>query len=120
MEEKMSAFKEAFDKIGDAIQDIVSLEVVSYKGSINIAAGEAYPKDFETIMEKARASADFKITACTLSQLDGDMQVFYDADITQADIDAHLILVDTARKNRQAMVDLFKGAIGSAVGKIGD
>ncbi len=48
------------------------------------------------------------------------MQVFYDTDITQTDIDAHLTLVDTARKNRQAMVDLFKDAIGTAVGQLGD
>lgn len=116
----MGAFKDAFDKIGNAIQDITTLEVISYKGSIKVTAGGAYPGDFDAIMTQATASADFKVNACTRSQLDGDMQVFYDTDITQTDIDAHLALVDTARKNRQAMVDLFKDAIGTAVGQLGE
>jgi len=44
------------------------------------------------------------------------MKVFYDNDITNAEMEAHHNLVDSARQNRQAIVDLFKDAILKEVG----
>ncbi|WP_300460472.1 hypothetical protein [Desulfobacula sp.] len=114
----MSAFKTAFEKIGKAAEDMASLEVVSYKGRITVTADKAHPINFATIIKGAAADAEFRITACTKSELDGDTQVFYDKEISQEEMDAHNGLVEAARSNRQAMVDLFKEGIKTAVGKI--
>ena len=111
----MSKFKEAFDSIARGVEDLSSLEVISYKGTISIKAGDAYPETFDKILDNARAQADFKIMACTTSELDGDVKFFYDKDMTKSDMDAHLQLVEAARKSRQGFVDMFKDAIGSAI-----
>ncbi|MDX2440215.1 MAG: hypothetical protein QNK40_06645 [Desulfobacterales bacterium] len=116
----MSAFKNAFNKIGEAVEDLTSLEVVSYKGRIKADAIDVDSIDFSAIVKAALANAELQITACTKSELDGDTQVFYDKEITKEEIDAHLTLVEAARSNRQAMVDLFKDGIKTAVGKISD
>ena len=107
----MSKFSEALNSIANGIKDMTSLEVVTYKGTIKIAADEAVPTEFDKIIGKAKGTADFQITACTYVELDGDMKIFYDNDITSAERDSHNSLVDVARKNRQAVVDLFKDAI---------
>ncbi len=108
-----SSFKNALSKIAEGIQDLSSLEVVTYKGTISIkkGPGAGVPDKFDDIIKNAKAQADFKITACTLVELDGDTKVFYDNEITQAEMDGHHDLVDIARQNRQAVVDLFKDAI---------
>jgi len=106
-------FKGALNKIAEGIQDLSSLEVVTYNGKITIKkdASEDPPKTFSAIIKQAKSEGDFKITACTYVELDGDTQVFYDNDITAAERDAHHNLVDIARQNRQAVVDLFKDTI---------
>ncbi len=112
----MSTFKDAFDKVAEAIKDLSSLEVVTYKGTINIQGSTDVPDNFEAIISNAKAQADFKIAACTYCALDGDMRVFYDKDIGEKDMEAHQKLVETARQNRQAVVDLFKDAINKQLG----
>jgi hypothetical protein len=49
--------------------------------------------------------------ACTYVAIDGDTQIFYDNEITEIERNAHHALVDIARQNRQAIVDLFKDVI---------
>ncbi len=110
-------FKNVLSNIADGIKDLSSLEVITYKGIIAIESGGdgAVPDKFNTIIENAKMQADFKIAACTYVALDGDMKVFYDQDITSADMEAHHELVNIARQNRQAVVDLFKDAITDLV-----
>ncbi len=112
----MSSFKQAFDSIAKGVEDLSSLEVVSYKGTISIKSEEPCPDTFDSILENARSQADFKIMACTTSKLDGDVKFFYDQDITKSDMDAHLQMVDAARKNRQGFIEMFKEAISDAIG----
>ena len=106
-------FKSALSGIAAGIQDLSSLEVVTYKGKISIkkdATGDP-PKKFDDIIKKAKSEGDFNIMACTYVAIDGDMQVFYDNDLTEIERNAHHALVDMARQNRQAVVDLFKDVI---------
>ena len=106
-------FKNVLSNIAEGIKDLSSLEVVTYKGTISIGsgAGGAVPDKFDTIINNAKAQAEFKISACTYVALDGDTKVFYDQEITAVEMDAHHDLVDIARQNRQAVVDLFKDSI---------
>ncbi|MCP4622902.1 MAG: hypothetical protein GY850_05160 [bacterium] len=108
-----SDFKNVLSNIAEGIKDLSSLEVVTYKGTISIGGGAdgVVPDKFDNIIKNAKAQPDFKISACTYVALDGDTQVFYDQEITPAEMEAHHDLVDIARQNRQAVVDLFKDAI---------
>ena len=112
-----SSFKNVLSNIAKGIEDLSSLEVITYKGTIAIegAAGGVVPDKFEKIIENAKAQATFKIAACTHVELDGDTKVFYDQGITQVEMDAHHDLVDIARQNRQAIVELFKDALAELV-----
>jgi hypothetical protein len=106
-------FKTALSGIAAGIQDLSSLEVVTYKGKISIKkeATEDPPKKFNDIIKKAKSEGDFNIMACTYVAIDGDTQIFYDNEITEIERNAHHALVDIARQNRQAIVDLFKDVI---------
>jgi hypothetical protein len=106
-------FKTALSGIAAGIQDLSSLEVVTYKGKISIRkeATEDPPKKFNDIIKKAKSEGDFNIMACTYVAIDGDTQIFYDNEITEIERNAHHALVDIARQNRQAIVDLFKDVI---------
>jgi hypothetical protein len=106
-------FKTALSGIAAGIQDLSSLEVVTYKGKISIKkeATEDPPKKFNDIIKKAKSEGDFNIMACTYVAIDGDTQIFYDNEITEIERNAHHALVDIARQNRQAVVDLFKDVI---------
>jgi hypothetical protein len=110
-------FENVLSNIADAIEDLSSLEVITYKGTISIESGGdgAVPDKFDNIIDNAKMQADFKIAACTNVALDGDMKVFYDQEITSGEMKAHHELVNVARQNRQAVVDLFKDAINDLV-----
>ena len=112
-----SDFKNVLSNIAEGIKDLSSLEVVTYKGTISIGGGAegAVPDKFDNIIKNAKAQPDFKISACTYVALDGDTKVFYDQEITAVEMNAHHELVNIARQNRQAVVDLFKDTITDLV-----
>lgn len=112
----MGSFQTAFDKIGDALEDLATLDVISYKGTIELTATGPAP-DFDALLAKARGSAQFKLVACTQAKLDGDVTVFYDKDATEADLAAHNQLVSSATEKRAAIIKIFETAIIGAIKK---
>ena len=106
-------FKSALSGIAAGIQDLSSLEVTTYKGKITIQkeSTDDPPKKFDDIIKKAKSEGNFSILACTYVAIDGDTQIFYDNEITETERNAHHALVDIARQNRQAVVDLVKDLI---------
>lgn len=109
----MASFKEALDKIAEGLKDLSSLEVVTYKGSIDIQGVELklHGDMIESVLNNAKARADFKLLACTYFELDADTTVFFDKDITAEERAAHQVLVESALSKRDAVVALFKDAI---------
>ena len=112
----MSSFSDVFDKIAEGIKDLSSLEVTTFTGKIDIAA-QGMPADFDAILAGAQATAGFQIAASTKCALDGDMRVFYDTNLGREEKEDHRALVETAQQSRQAIMDLFRDAITSALGK---
>jgi hypothetical protein len=112
----MTDFKDVIKKIKEGIEDLSTLEVVNFKGKITIGKNaKAMEFKFSKILEDVSATGKLQITACTYVELDGDVKVFYDTDITKSEIEAHNQMVDIAKNNRQAVVDLFKDAIISTL-----
>lgn len=112
----MASFKDAFDKIAEGLEDLSSLEVVTYKGVIKLDANDVGAMSFDDILKNAKAQAGFRILACSKSQLDGDLRTFYDENVTPAEISAHNQLVDSAAAKRAAVVQMFESAILKQIG----
>ncbi|GAA5173200.1 hypothetical protein GCM10025771_00160 [Niveibacterium umoris] len=107
----MPSFKEAFEKIADGLEDLSSLEVVTYRGTIKIEATDVTALSFDKILQNAKAQAGFRVVASTKSRLDGDTRAFYDDNATASDIAAHNALWDSASAKRAAVVQIFESEI---------
>jgi hypothetical protein len=111
----MGAFKDALKKIGDAVQDATSLDVVMYQGSIEadlIANG--MPDNFQKVLELAAGSTQVKVKllASTQVKLDGDILAYYDTGITADQAKAHAELVSLGQKTREATIDFVHRVVG--------
>ena len=106
----MGTFKDAFNNIAKGLEDLSSLEVVTYKGTINLTTLSDGAK-FDDVLKNAKAQGDFRIIANTKSQLDGDTRAFYDTNATAAEIEAHNALVDSATEKRAAVIKIFESLI---------
>jgi len=104
-------FKTAFERVGEAVKDISSLEVTTYKGKVNITATDAIPDSFESILDSAKAEANFRLLASTKSHIDKDTVVFLDEDITPEEEAGHNELFEIANENRLAIIQMFASAI---------
>jgi len=104
-------FKAAFEHIGGALSDFSSLEVTTYKGRVNISATDALPDSFESILDSAKAEANFRLLASTKAHIDKDTVVFIDEDITPEEAAAHNELFEIANENRLAIIQMFASAI---------
>ncbi len=104
-------FKTAFENIGNALSDFSSLEVTTYKGKVNISATDAIPNGFDSILENAKAEANFRLLASTKAHIDKDTVVFHDEDITPEEEASHNELFEIATENRLAIVQMFASAI---------
>ena len=109
----MASFKDALDKIAEGLKDLSSLEVVTYKGTIDINAVDLKLGGdmIAAVLANAKTKADFRLLACTYFELDADTTVFFDKDITADERAAHQVLVESALSKRDAVVTLFKDAI---------
>jgi hypothetical protein len=107
----MTTFKDVFDKIAEGLQDLRSLEVLTYRGTIRVEATGAMPGTFAETLANARTQADLRIVASTLSSIDGDTKVFYGSDATEAEIAAHNQIVESAVAKRAAILRMFESAI---------
>lgn len=114
----MSLFKDAFTKIGQAVDDMSSLDVITFKGSVEIKSStDLKDFDFDDVLTAAKASqtVDIKLLASTRVKMDGDVTVFYDNAITDSERSSHEQLVTEAAQNRKETVSMIKDILGDAV-----
>lgn len=107
------AFKEVFEQIGDKIQDLTSLEVMTIEGDVSIDASDAV-SSLEEVLAKvsAKVVTNAKVLAMTRLALDGDVIAYVDKGITAEQRQAHADLVDAAAETRTATVMMFKQIAG--------
>jgi hypothetical protein len=106
----MAVFGDALKSIADGIKDLSSLEVISFKGTINLATAGNLTK-FDDMFTSAKASADFKVLAMTKSFLDGDTLSFVDDSISDAEREAHHLLLEGALTKRAEVIKMFENLI---------
>ena len=109
----MGLFETAFKKIGDGLEDLTSLDVVTFQGSVLLEGGDI-PATFDNVMNAAKGSATVKVKvlASTQCKIDGDILAFYDKDITPQQAEAHADLVALGKQSRQVAVDFVKNVDG--------
>ncbi len=114
----MGLFQDAFKKIGEAVTDAGSLDVVTYKGRIVADLnGTTMPDTFQKVLDLAASNTSFKVQllASTQCKLDGDVLAYVDKDITAEEARAHNDLVALAQKHREAVIDFVHRVVASAV-----
>lgn len=112
----MSLFATAFENIGNAVKDISSLDVITFKGTVNVTSTTELD-DFDKILAAAKSNqnVDLKLLASTRVKLDGDVTVFYDQNISDAEVASHEKLVSEAAENRKETVLMIKDILGDSV-----
>ena len=104
------ALRKAFEKLGETLIDLGSLETRTYKGTVTaeiLSASSA--DDFRAALDKARLDGTLRLVLYTRMDGDGDSDHIYaDEDIEQAVIDAHKSAFDMGREIRQGYLELFK------------
>lgn len=111
----MGKFQQAMLKLAEGIDDLSKLDVVTYEGSVVLTGDTTAPMKFSDVMSKALASdaeVKAKVLASTQTSIDGDVVVFYDKDITDAQRLAHEELVKAGSESRKATIEFVKSVIG--------
>jgi len=107
----MGKFTTAFSNIADTIGDLSSLDVVTFSGSVTLEKSDApaaIPTSFDTVIKGALANAEVKILASTQMKIDGDIVTYYDENIDDTQIKAHIEAVQAGKESRQATINFVK------------
>lgn len=115
------ALKKALQKVGDFVDDLATVEVRTYSGSVqsitramNVETS-ADGNRFKAILDNANTDADIKLAFLSILDFSGDAILFRaeDETIASAELEAaHQAAVASGIQSRQAIVDLFKDLVG--------
>ena len=114
------SIKTALKKVGHFVQDVATVEVQTYSGSVESIHAlskiefEDGKNRFQTILDSAEAKADIKLAFLTVLDFSGDAVLFRASDgaIATDELDtAHQAAVTAGIQSRQAIVDLFKDLV---------
>lgn len=95
--------------MAEGLKDLSSLDVVTFQGRVELTAQDKIVT-FQQVMDKATGNTGIKVKvlASTRTDIDGDIVVFYDQDITEEQKLAHAEMVEIGRNSRAATVDFLK------------
>jgi len=111
----MGKFQAAMKTMADGINDLSTLDVVTFEGAVTLAGDVTAPVTFSDVMTiaiKGNAEVKVKVLASTQTSIDGDIVAFYDKDITEAQRLAHSELVLSGAESRKATIDFVKSVVG--------
>ncbi|GAB4324791.1 MAG: hypothetical protein Kow00127_17470 [Bacteroidales bacterium] len=109
------------NKVGDAIQDLASLEVTTYAGEFRFDLSEIKDDDsdifrIKNLMQTARAqlNASIRLVAYSRFEIDADASNIVSESMSEEDrilLEAHKEMVKAAQEARRAMFDFAKNLI---------
>jgi hypothetical protein len=112
--------KAAFEKLGDTVADLSSLEVLSFTGElkavVNTAAGDGDLINWEKLITEAKKeSGKVELLIASKFNIDGDATLF----TSKSEIDdsiraAHSEAVTAGQQVRKDLMELFKSVIEDA------
>ncbi|WP_046757150.1 hypothetical protein [Kordia jejudonensis] len=113
--EKKTGLKNALEKLNNAIEDLTSLHVQTYTGTLDITIDDT--KGFSSIKDEIKAAANKKdgqliLVAETLAKFDGDSYNFVKKDLDEVPavtLEVHKNAVKAGIETRIGLLELFKG-----------
>lgn len=110
----MGKFKAAMATLANGIEDLSTLDVITFQGSVTLESDDKALVNFADVMTKAKGNTavKVKVLASTQTSIDGDIVAFYDTDITEAQRLAHADLVLAGAASRKATIDFVKSIVG--------
>lgn len=116
------ALKEAIKKLMAAVEDLSSLEVVSFSGTLTaeITSGSGGNViNWDKLVKAAKPNGKVKLMMASKFECDGDARLFTTSDGVSGDIrTAHDQAVQAGRQIRKDILDLVGDLITDAVGPI--
>lgn len=111
----MGKFREAMSAMAGKIEDLSTLDVITFEGSVTLTASDDQPVKFAQVMDKAKGNTDVnvKVLASTQTHIDGDIVAFYDTEITEEQRLAHADLVQAGAESRKSTIDFVRSVLGS-------
>lgn len=113
-----SPFKEAVDKLGEALVDFSELEVITFTGDVTAiltTTGNKKSIDWSKLLESASAQdGRVQLVAATQLKIDGDAYTFQtNAGLARQDdlLKIHAATLEASQRGRAAIVDILKGLI---------
>jgi hypothetical protein len=111
----MSTLRHALQELRDAVDDLTSLQVQTFSGTIELdpEANLSFT-DIRTAVKEAQSSDEstIHVVATSYLQFDGDSFNFVAADATAPMLRAHQDAVASGLAARQALLDMFRDVIG--------
>ena len=103
------ALEDAFKKLGDALDDLSSLETFTYRGDIEAIVKTSGEDGFRAALDEARTEGKLHLLLFTRLVADGDsVNIHGTGGVDQSLIDAHKAAFDMGRSIRQGYLELFK------------
>ncbi|MCX2980717.1 hypothetical protein EYC98_07475 [Halieaceae bacterium IMCC14734] len=109
------SIRAAFKKVGDAIDDLSSLHVQTYTGSVSVDL-DSLPDDVNGMdrvrdaVKAARAAGTISLVAEAFFQFDGDSYNFLSSeDVSPSALAMHTAAVESGLETRLGLAELVKG-----------
>ena len=111
----MAEWKEILEDVKKGIKDLATLEVVTLTGDIKSLISEKGEIPWDTLIKKSKAAqGSIQLVAATHTKIDSDtVQFVTSSTLENMDylIRIHEAAVQSARENRQAVIEFVKGFI---------
>ena len=114
----MADLKSVFQKIRDAAEDLVSLDVVTLTGEVDIQGANNeidLKKLYKAIQANAISKSNVSLVAYTHLDLDSDAVLFVKSGLSEGEkplVEAHNVMVMASQEARLAFVRTVKDVIG--------
>ena len=123
MADLKTGLKNLANKIGDAIDDLASLEVTTYTGNFSLSINdikeneENKPFKIKSLLQSSPTALDAKLELVAYSrfEIDSDASNIVKSDLTEQDktlLEAHQAMVESAMTARKSTLEMITNLIG--------
>jgi hypothetical protein len=108
------ALKDALSKLNKAVEDLTSLHVQTFTGTVNLEVGN---DDFDTLkqqLKKASEGSNVTLVAESYFKFDGDSYNFITNktdDVPSSALEMHTNAIKAGIETRQGLLNMFKKAL---------
>lgn len=126
----MSTISDLATGLGKQVKDLSQLNVRTFSGDLNTILRAVKPiegadpenqnedqgvqdhlNNIDALLKKGFLQGDLKLEACTVMNLDGDIDQFYSTNVSPAFKALHESAVDTGKETRDGIVTFVQGLV---------